>query len=392
MRHRTHPTSIRTRIYLAMIVCVAVVVSTFAISSSYLFRRYEVEDCVEYAYGLCGLVSDEIDPELVNDYLARGYEAPGYGAIRDRLYELRAAYPDVEYLYVYQIQQDGCHVVFDLDTDAVPANEPGEVVEFDPSFLPHLDALLAGENVEPVISNDKYGYLLTVYAPLYDKSGACVCYVAVDFLMGEINEYVEQVMLSVVTVSAVFLLLLAVVGFALARQRIVRPLARMEDQAYRDGLTGVQNKAAYEERAHALSSAIEEGKAVFAILMIDINFLKRVNDTYGHEKGDAYLRKSCDLMCSVFGKDRVYRYGGDEFVVVLENGELVEATSLLYDFREAVGLQLADESLAEWERVSAAAGMAVYDPKTDATVQDVLERADQDMYEHKRAMRAERAD
>ena len=392
MRHHTRRSSLRTRIQLAMVLCVAMVIVTFAIISSYLFRQYEVEDCVNDARGLCGLVSAEINPDLVDDYLKHGHAVPSYDAVLNKLYRFRAAYPDVEYLYVYQIRPDGCHVVFDLDTDAMPSSEPGELVEFDQSFESYIDRLLAGKEVDPVISNDTYGYLLTVYTPLYDESGTCVCYVAADFPMGKINAYVNRVLLSVITVSAVFLVLLAVAGYMVTNRRIVRPLARMEDQAYRDALTGVQNKAAYEERAQLLARAIEDGKAVFAIMMVDINFLKRVNDTYGHEKGDAYLIKSSNLMCSVFGEDRVYRYGGDEFVIVLEKGELVNASDMLYDFRKAIRLQAADPSLAEWERVSAAAGMAVYDPEVDETVQDVLKRADQEMYEKKRAMKAERVD
>lgn len=390
MRYDIRNTSLRTRIQLAMVICVALVVTTFAISSSFIFRRYEVEDCINDARGLCGLVSAEINPDLVDDYLAHGHAVPSYDAVQRKLYRLRAAYPDVEYLYVYQIRSDGCHVVFDLDTDALPASEPGEVVEFDQSFEPYINNLLAGEEVEPMISNDTYGHLLTVYTPLYDESGNCVCYVAADFPMGKIDAYVKQVLLSVVAVSVVFLLLFAVVGYVVANRRIVQPLERVEDQAYHDGLTGVKNKAAYTERAQLLARAIEDGKAVFALLMIDINFLKQINDTYGHDRGDEYLKRCSDLICSVFGEDHVYRYGGDEFVVVLEKGELVNANNMLYSFRKAVWLQAADESLAEWERVSAAAGMAVYDPETDTTVQDVLSRADKEMYEKKRVMKAER--
>ena len=392
MRRRTKQFSMRTRIFVAMLSCVVVVIITFAVTSSTMFKQYEVEDCIEYAHGICNLAADEIDPAKVSEYKARGHNAPGYDQVLDKLYRLRAAYPDVEYLYVYQIQPDGCHVVFDLDTDEVPASEPGEVVDFDSSFSDYLDELLAGKEVEPVISNDTFGYLLTVYHPVYDEDGICQCYVAVDFLMGEIDEYVRSVVLSVAAASAIFLLVFCVAGYFITERRIVRPMAHVEDQAYRDALTGVQNKAAYEERAERLAQGIENDSAVFAILMIDVNYLKRVNDTYGHEKGDTYLKTCCSLMCDVFGTERVYRFGGDEFLVVLEGNELVHASDMLYDFKKAVRAQAANSSLNEWERVSAAAGMAVYDPKDDDCVQDVLKRADNEMYQNKKAMKAQRTD
>lgn len=392
MKKRAKAMPVSKRVFASMLLCAIVVFVTVAISSSWQFKDYEVADCVEYAQGINGLVADEIDPDLVDEYLAKGHEVPGYDDVRARLYRLRDAYPDVEYLYVYQIRPDGCHVVFDLDTDEVPASEPGDVVDFDTSFEGYLDELLAGKEVEPVISNDTFGYLLTVYTPLYDSDGVCKCYVAVDFLMGEIDEYVNRVLLSVAAVSAVFIVGFLIVGYFVTERRIVRPMERVEDQAYRDALTGVQNKAAFEERSRLLDKAIEDGRAVFAILMLDVNFLKRINDVHGHERGDEYLCTCCNLMCEVFGSERVYRYGGDEFVVVMEGNELVQTSDLAYDFRKAVRLQALDSSLEEWERISVALGMAIYDAEADASVSDVLKRADADMYEAKKAMKAERTD
>ncbi|MBR3224482.1 MAG: GGDEF domain-containing protein [Atopobiaceae bacterium] len=377
---------------MAMLLSVVVVLATVAVSSSSLFRKYEIDDCIEYAHGINGLVANEIDPSKVDEYLQKGHDAPGYDEVLLRLYRLRDAFPDVEFLYVYRIEPDGCHVVFDLDTDEVPASKPGDVVDFDPSFNAYLGDLLAGNEVQPVISDDKFGHLLTVYKPLYDKDGVCQCYVAVDFLMGQIDAYVQQVLLSVASVSAVFIIGFMVVGYFVAERRIVRPMDRVEDQAYHDALTGVKNKTAYEERAKELDEGIANGSAVFAIFMLDVNFLKRVNDEHGHERGDEYLRACCALMCKVFGEERVYRYGGDEFVAVLEGKELVDAHNMLYDFRKAVRLLAVDKDLEPWERVSMAAGMAVYDSDVDRSSQDVLKRADQKMYENKKAMKAVRED
>lgn len=392
MRRKAHSMSIGQRVFLALLLCVVVVLATVAISSSRLFREYEVVDCIEYAHGINGLVAQEIDPSKVDEYLSKGHSASGYDEVLARLYRLREAFPDVEFLYVYRIEPDGCHVVFDLDTDKVPAGKPGDVVEFDSSFSAYLDNLLAGKEVEPIISDDKFGHLLTVYDPIYDKDGNCQCYVAVDFLMGQIDAYVQQVLLSVAAASAFSLIAFMVVGYFITKQRIVRPIDRVEHQAYRDALTGVKNKTAYEERARNLDTGIVTGNAVFAIFMLDVNFLKRVNDEYGHERGDEYLCACCALMCKIFGKERVYRFGGDEFVVVLEGNQLVDANNMLYDLKKAVRLQTVDKNLEPWERVSVAVGMAVYDAGVDKSSMDVLKRADQKMYEHKKAMKAVRQD
>lgn len=74
-------------------------------------------------------------------------------------------------------------MVFDLETEDLPADQPGEVVEFDESFRDYIPDLLAGREVKPVISRDTYGFLLTIYTPLYDSQGVCQCYAAVDYSM-----------------------------------------------------------------------------------------------------------------------------------------------------------------------------------------------------------------
>ena len=88
------------------------------ITISYVeFRAYTIDDCVNYAYGLNSLIADDLDIDHINDYIEQGRAHSDYEAIEQHLYKLRDAYPDIVFLYVYQIREDGCHVVFDLDTE-----------------------------------------------------------------------------------------------------------------------------------------------------------------------------------------------------------------------------------------------------------------------------------
>ena len=81
--------------------------------------------------------------------------------------------------------------------------------------------------------------------------------------------------------------------------------------AYRDALTKVNNLAAYEKKAEELDWDIRNNIAEFAIVMLDLNKLKAVNDKYGHERGNDYLVGVCGLLCHVFTHSPVYRIGGD---------------------------------------------------------------------------------
>lgn len=164
----------------------------------------------------------------------------------------------------------------------------------------------------------------------------------------------------------------------------------MHEMANRDALTGIRNKNAYDNEVKKLEWKIEEGDAEFGIAMIDLNFLKRINDTYGHEHGNVAIKRLCQLVCTVFEHSPVFRIGGDEFVVILENTDLKNVDELVKTFNKNLEEMQKDDSLEVWEKVSAAIGVAFYDPDTDGNVANVFKRADRIMYQNKKEMKAVR--
>ena len=378
---------------LAALIAVFLMLSGVFVAISYVkFKDYTIDDCVNCAYGLNSLTMDSLDPEQIDAYMEQGHAHPDYDAIEERLYMLRDAFPNVTFLYVYQIREDGCHVVFDLDTEEMPASKPGEVVAFDKSFEKYIPTLLEGGEVPPIISRDTYGFLLTVYTPLRDRDGVCRCYVAVDYSMDLLNRYIRTIIGQIIMFFLIVGAIIIGVILLLTDKRIIEPMKRLEQNAYRDTLTGLRNSTAYSEYVRTLDAGIQAGSADFAILMADINNLKQVNDTCGHEKGNEYLKNAATLLCSVFGHENVFRVGGDEFAVVLEGEERYGAEVLRRWFSDAVERRRSDENLPPWRRISAAIGLAVYEPGRDTCAEDVLKRADAGMYENKQAMKAVRQD
>ena len=157
--------------------------------------------------------------------------------------------------------------------------------------------------------------------------------------------------------------------------------------AYQDELTRVKSKAAYALKRDELNEGIQTYGVEFALVMVDLNNLKLVNDTYGHEHGDDYLVGSCTLLCDTFEHSPVFRIGGDEFVVVLEGRDYAHRDALLTSIQERFQDAMDDTSKEPWERFSAAVGMAVYDKATDKTYENVFSRADQAMYAQKEWMK-----
>lgn len=151
--------------------------------------------------------------------------------------------------------------------------------------------------------------------------------------------------------------------------------------AYEDSLTQAKSQAAYAQKAAELTEAIDKGDAQFALLMVDLNNLKHINDTFGHDKGNEYLRGSVDLVAKTFAHSSVYRVGGDEFVVVVQGLDYAQRHELLQTLQTSLVDSQGNASAQPWERFSAACGMASYEPGD--TYKDVFGRADVAMYEDK---------
>jgi diguanylate cyclase (GGDEF)-like protein len=159
-------------------------------------------------------------------------------------------------------------------------------------------------------------------------------------------------------------------------------VTQMDAVAYQDALTHVKNKAWYDKTKERLDQEIIEGKARFGLIMADLNNLKKINDTYGHDHGNEYILGSCHQICLTFAHSPVFRIGGDEFVVLLEGGDYDNRNELMKELR-AFFTDNKDPWKEPWLRYSAALGMSVYEEGKDISVDDVFKRADSLMYKDK---------
>ena len=165
-------------------------------------------------------------------------------------------------------------------------------------------------------------------------------------------------------------------------EEVQKQLHVANEKAYRDELTGVKNKAAYKELEALLDSRISENKAGdFSVVVCDVNGLKLINDRQGHIEGDAYIKSACMLICHIWTHSPVFRIGGDEFAVVLQDEDHAQRDALLETLKSRV---LENQKIGG---VVVAAGMADYEPDRDTSVASVFERADSRMYENKSALK-----
>lgn len=159
-------------------------------------------------------------------------------------------------------------------------------------------------------------------------------------------------------------------------------LALAQTKASIDALTGVKNKHAYLDAEEQLDRLIEEQRAPeFAIVILDVNDLKIVNDTDGHQAGDQYLKGACKIICNTFKHSPVFRVGGDEFAVIAQGDDYARIDELIGKVGEH------NRNASQNGGIVIACGMAKYE--NDTYVATVFERADINMYENKNILKTQ---
>lgn len=337
---------------------------------------------------------------------------------------------ELEYIYCVRDLGDG-NFVFMIDPDPEAPGAFGD-------HIPYTDALheasLGTPAVDKVPYQDDWGRFYSAYSPVFDSRRQVAGIVAVDFSAQWYENQISNQVRATLLISAISLFFAVVIiilittrfrkrfhlmlnemnvvsagietlvhevspGIEVSARResgesdaddelseLGNRIRSLEDQlseqimlvrsqAYIDGLTGVGNRAAYEEHVKRLDDGIRAGKASFAVALFDMNGLKEINDRLGHEQGDQAIKKVASTLKQVFGGEQLYRIGGDEFIVIFE-GE--------YDDMES-RLEQVDGALEANGAVTVAKGRAAFSPDADEAYREVFARADGAMYEDKKA-------
>lgn len=284
----------------------------------FLYRDNCINNFVSIARGVTEAASIAIDAEKVDDYLARGYEVEGYQRTREVLSGIRESFSQTKYIYVYKILPDGCHVVFDLDTEGVPANAPGEVFDVEPSFKEYLPKLLNGEEVEPIISDDHFGWLLTVYRPLKNAAGKTVAYVGADISMESIIRDEAMFFIKLLSLFFGLSLIIMMVIIEVMKHGFVVPVNKMSHAAMK--ISGATMRTAM---------AFEMGKLDLSLIQNAVAYVKDLKINTSDEIGQLYdhfnsMTEDTQSFIEQV-RDQVLRIQKMQNVMITEFAELVEA-------------------------------------------------------------------
>jgi diguanylate cyclase (GGDEF)-like protein len=193
------------------------------------------------------------------------------------------------------------------------------------------------------------------------------------------------------------------IHFPVLRQRVRRliqqsqlyqqlELANRELQrlAALDGLTGLANRRRFDEYLDGEWQRMAREKLPMSLILADIDYFKKYNDTYGHQAGDACLRRVADALrfCARRSVDLVARYGGEEFAVILPNTTTVGASLVAEEIRVVVNtLEIAHVQSAVSQHVTLSLGIASINPTPNTSPTILIAAADAALYKAKAAGR-----
>jgi len=160
-------------------------------------------------------------------------------------------------------------------------------------------------------------------------------------------------------------------------------------QARTDALTGLGNRLRLHEDLQAHHERAVRYNRPYCVALFDLDTFKAFNDTYGHLEGDHALRRVAQtLQMDSRGADGAYRYGGEEFVVLLTETPLSQGVHAIERLRAAVEeLAIPHAASAPSDVLTISVGIAAWDPETTGRPDDVLARADRALYQSKAAGR-----
>lgn len=325
-------------------------------------------------------VQDSLNPDTFYDIDEKeDMQSEAYHSMKESLENVKEA-TGVMYLYTAKYNEDGEYVylVDGLSYDSPDFRYPGDLIE--PEVVKEMEKAYGNEIILPdEIKHTTWGNIFVSYFPIHDGEKV-IGVLGIEFPAEHQYETFEMIRIGT-PIIAFFACLIASFIAVFAFKRISNPM--FQDLSNTDFLTNLKNRNAFELDVQNFNK--RELHQHMAIVVLDLNDLKKVNDEQGHKVGDAYIQKAALLLRQVMGQDApVYRIGGDEFTILVQNAN----DTKMIEYVQAIQKAIDKANEVDTMKVSISIGYAIFDETKDDSFYDTYHRADCNMYEAKRVSKS----
>lgn len=352
--------------------CISVYLFSYRLTNQDMI--YSLEDRV---YSIYNFLNEEMDIAAFSEINTKDDMAKESYISAKRLFSSIKSATGVQYLYTAKRNGAGelIYVIDGLPDSAEDFRYPGDLIEQE--IFEQLDRALMGESILPEdILHTPWGDIFITYLPMYDHSGNVIGAIGIEFAAGHQYSTYHRLRIAAPLIILGFCVLGTLCALVFFR-RISNP--HFKDIANTDYLTDLKNRNAYELDVKNLCA--HSGMEGMGLLLADLNGLKRVNDTWGHEAGDRYIKDFADALRSVVGVEGVlYRIGGDEFLAMIHSA----TPQQLQGYMERIHWSFQCKAQENIPYGSCSIGSAICTGEDFLPYEKAYREADTEMYENKK--------
>lgn len=371
----------RVDVQVSLLTILVVVVSCYLVF--FINYRISYESMVDNLKVQAENVHEYLETYLENGEIFKLYtkedeESDIYHAAKTQLKSVRSVV-GIRYLYTATVNPEGEFIygVDGLPADSVDFRHVGDAIEEE--CIPDMKQAMEGKTVLPQrITNTSWGAVFIAYFPMHSQ-GEVVGVIGMEFdAQRQYDSFRAMLSWTFVVV------LLSCIAASVIAVKLFRYISNpsLHNMSNTDFLTGVQNRNSFELFLGNLNNNMERNH--MALLSADMDWLKYINDTYGHAAGDEYIKFGCQVLQKVIPDNGIlYRIGGDEFAVLLRNASEDEVKALVHRIQEVLKEENEKSQGDIGVEKSMSVGYAMYDPEKDTSLYDTLKRADEIMYAKK---------
>ena len=226
-------TSLTVKMSVAIALSIAIAMLGTITTSILQYHKLTIRAYQDKGERVTALLAEMLGPREVEALLADGRDAEPYLGMTRELENVIQTSPEVRFIYAYRVRENDCLVVYDLDVPGQEADDPGTAVEYDGTIEKYSELFLAGEPVPADTTIDEYGWLYSVYRPVFDADGKLLCYAIADMSMERmINDEIAY-LAKLISIFIAFLFLTGVYSIWLTRKAVIDPVNTIANAANR---------------------------------------------------------------------------------------------------------------------------------------------------------------